>query len=54
MNDFRNKISNLVYQIGQLDNMILLHQVNDDEMMAQQYQARKMDYLKNWFQNSSI
>jgi hypothetical protein len=46
MNKFNNKISNLVDQISQVDNMILLHQGNNDEMMVQQYQVRKMDYLK--------
>ena len=46
MNKFNNRISDLLHQITQVDNMILLHKSNNDEMMLQQYQARKMDYLK--------
>ena len=46
MNKFNNRISDLLNQISQVDNMILLHKGNNDEMMMQQYQARKMDYLK--------
>ena len=46
MKRFSNKISDLLHQISQVDNMILLHKGNNDEMMLQQYQARKMDYLK--------
>jgi len=46
MKRFSNKISDLLQQISQVDNMIQLHKGNNDEMMVQQYQARKMDYLK--------
>lgn len=46
MKNFNNKISNLLDQISQVDNMILLHKDYNDEMMLQQYQARKMDYMK--------
>jgi len=46
MKRFSNKIPDLLNQISQVDNMILLHKGNNDEMMLQQYQARKMDYLK--------
>ncbi len=46
MKRFSNKISDLLSQISQINNMILLHKGHNDEMMVQQYQARKIDYLK--------
>jgi len=46
MKKFSNKISNLLDQITLVDNMILLHKSNNDQLMFQQYQARKIDYLK--------
>ncbi len=46
MKNYNNKISNLASQISQLDNMILLHDEIHDEVMVQQYKARKTDYLK--------
>jgi len=46
MKNFNNKISDLASQISQVDNMILLHNEIHDEIMVQQYKARKSDYLK--------
>ena len=46
MKNFNNKISLILDQIRQVDNMLLLHKDNNDELMVQQYQARKMDFLK--------
>jgi hypothetical protein len=46
MKKFNNKISNLLSQIRELDTMILLHKQQHDDMMMQQYQARKFDFLK--------
>ena len=46
MKNENNKISNLLSQIRELDNMILLHKHHHDTMMMQQYQARKFDFLK--------
>jgi len=46
MKRFSNKISNLLDQITLVDNMILLQKSNNDQLMFQQYQARKIDYLK--------
>jgi hypothetical protein len=46
MNNFNNKISDLVNQISQVDNMILLHNEIHDAIMVQKYTARKSDYLK--------
>jgi hypothetical protein len=46
MKYLNNKVSNLLDQIRQVDNMILLHKNNGDEVMIRQYQARKLDYLK--------
>jgi hypothetical protein len=46
MKNENNKISNLLSQIRELDNMILLHKHHNDTMMMQQYQARKLDFLK--------
>ncbi|MCX6278178.1 MAG: hypothetical protein NT004_08780 [Bacteroidetes bacterium] len=46
MKNFNNKISNLASQISLLDNMIMLHNEIQDEIMVQQYRARKTDYLK--------
>ena len=43
MKNYNNKISNLASQISQLDNMILLHDEIHDEVMVQQYKARKTD-----------
>ncbi|MDD2632050.1 hypothetical protein EOM75_14085 [Candidatus Falkowbacteria bacterium] len=46
MKSYNNKISNLLSQIRELDTMILLHKQHHDDMMMQQYQARKLDFLK--------
>lgn len=46
MKNYDNKVSNLLSQIRELDNMILLHKHNNDDMMMLQYQARKLDFLK--------
>lgn len=46
MRNYNNKISNILEQISQVDNMILLHKDYNDEMMLQQYHAWKMDYMK--------
>jgi|GEM_PF-1239381 len=46
MKNYNNKISNLLSQIRELDNMILLHKHHNDNVMMMQYQARKLDFLK--------
>ncbi|HBX52354.1 MAG: hypothetical protein A2275_03985 [Bacteroidetes bacterium RIFOXYA12_FULL_35_11] len=47
MKNYNNKISNLLDQLRQVDNMIMTHNNMSDDIMSQQYQARKADYMKD-------
>lgn len=42
-----NNISHIIDQISQLDNLIMLHQKQNDRIMANQYQSRKYELLED-------
>jgi len=49
MNNKINLIANLLEQIRQLDDLLILHNNDEDTFMLNQYQAKKNEFLKLLF-----
>ena len=47
MKAYNSTIANLIDQIGQVNNLILLHSQQSDGLMVEQYQARRLEYMKD-------